>query len=360
MQDLLFRLTFDSITMSTFGVDFDSVGNEEQHSFPRAFDEISNLCQKRFVDAFYIIKRWFQIGRRERRIRELKKVIDDYAEGMISQRKVAVSSSHGKIERHNNNNVSNSKQSFYQMDILSRYIDHANRAGVDIPDEELRDVVMNILLAGRDTTACALSWTWYELTRHPAVVNKIISEVELICGCNENADYSFENINKLQYTHCVALETLRLHPPVAIDPRFTVRDSTLPDGTNIPAGAGINMCFHASGRSESIWGKDALLFIPERFFHGKEGDDIVRQKDTRNRKVQEPSPFKFPMFNAGPRMCLGKPLALMNMKLTMAMLLPVFKFNDKKRHNGEYVFGLVQSMKGDLPLQISKRVAMAK
>jgi cytochrome P450 len=318
VQDLFFRLTFDITALITFGIDLDSVGKEVQHDFPLAFDEISFLCQKRFLDPFFQVKRMLQIGKRERRIKKLKTAIDQYAFTLIQERRV------------NHNPIS--------MDILSRYIDYSNKTGHHISNQDLRDVVMNIILAGRDTTACALSWTWYELSRNPHVTKRVIEEVNDICGIPDNADYSYDSMNKLRYTHCVALEVIRLHPPVCQDPRFASRDTVLPDGTAIPSGAGVDMCFFASGRSKSIWGPDALDFDPDRFLN-----------------VKEPNAFKFPMFNAGPRMCLGRPLALMNMKLAMSILLPLFDFVDINGHSGEYQWNLVEAMKGGFEVQVSEK-----
>jgi cytochrome P450 len=318
IQDVFFRLTFDITTLVTFGIDLDSVGKEVQHDFPLAFDEISFLCQKRFLDPFFQVKRMLQIGKREKRIKKLKTAIDRYALSLIQERRVSC------------NPVS--------MDILSRYIDYSCKTGHHISNEDLRDVVMNIILAGRDTTACALSWTWYELSRNPHVAKRVIQEVSDICGLSDNADFSYDTINKLRYTHCVALEVIRLHPPVCQDPRFASRDTELPDGTVIPSGAGVDMCFFASGRSKSIWGPNALDFNPNRFLNEK-----------------EPNPFKFPMFNAGPRMCLGRPLALMNMKLAMSILLPLFDFVDVIGHSGEYKWNLVEAMKEGFEIQVSEK-----
>lgn len=197
---------------------------------------------------------------------------------------------------------------------------------------------MNVMLAGRDTTACAMSWTFYELTRNPTVVNKIIDEVKSVCGVGESAEYTYDTMAKLKYTHCVALEVLRLHPPVSHDSRLAVNADILPDGTKIPAGVGIEYCIYTMGRKEDIWGEDAMQFKPERFM-----------------SEQEPSTFKYPVFNAGPRMCIGKPLALMNMKLAMSILLTSnFKFEDKAGHTGEYSWALVESMKGGFEVNVTK------
>lgn len=321
LQDVFFRLTIDITTIITFGIDLCSIQRDQQHHFALAFDELSFLCQKRFLDPFFQVKKVLRLTRNENRIRELKNVVDEFAYDVIARKRRL--SSHG---------------SPLGPDLLSRFVEHGRQTNEEISDSELRDVVMNVILAGRDTTACALSWLFFELTRKKDVVEKIIEEVELVCGVGENADYSFDTMGKLKYCHCVALETLRLHPSVTNDPRYAVKCDILPDGTKVPAGAGIDLCFYSILRKEDVWGLDALEFKPERFLDEK-----------------EPSPFKYPVFHAGPRMCLGRPLALMNMKLAMSILVTSFKFHDQSMHSGEYTWTLVESMKGGFEVRVEKK-----
>ena len=68
---------------------------------------------------------------------------------------------------------------------------------------------------------------------------KLISEVNSVCGTGGEADYSFDTMNKLKYTHCVILEVMRLHPTLPENVRYAVKSDTLPDGTRVPPGAGI-------------------------------------------------------------------------------------------------------------------------
>lgn len=322
IQDVFFRLTIDVTSILTFDLDLHSVENEKQHEFALAFDELSNLCQKRFTDPLFEIKKLFRLSYRERRIPVLKRIVDAFAYKVKSSKRRSASDG-----------------SPLGPDLLSRFLDHARKNDEDISDSELRDVIMNVLLAGRDTTACALSWTFYELTRHPEVVTKIVQEVETVCGVGKDADFSYDTMAKLKYVHCVALEVLRLHPSVTNDPRYATNDDVLPDGTRIPADAGIDLCFYTMGRKEKIWGEDALEFRPERFVDEK-----------------EPSAFKYPVFNAGPRTCLGRPLATMNMKLVMSILLTSdFEIIDEIGHNGRYLWTLVESMKGGFEVTISRK-----
>ncbi len=146
-------------------------------------------------------------------------------------------------------------------------------------------------------------------------------------------------MNKLKYTHCVAMESLRLHPPVPNDSRRAISEDVLPDGTYVPVGGEVVILVRAMGRSEQIWGDDAEAFRPERFM-GK----------------TEISPFKFPAFWSGPRMCLGRSLALMQMKVAMSILLTSgLSFDDEIGHSGNLLWRLTMSMKGGFPIRITEK-----
>ena len=338
LQDLFYRITIDATSTIAFGVELHSLVSDKQHDFALAFDEMGKLLMNRFLDPFFRWKRFLRLSRRERRIRTLAKVLDEFAMGVVrSQRRVAAEGSP------------------LGPDLLSRFIDHEanchvkrkenknkpegnNKESGVLSDRELRDIAMNIILAGRDTTACALSWTFYELTRHPEVIEKIIDEVNQVCGIGPDAELTYDSMAKLSYTHAAIMEALRLHPPVANDFRYAVHDDYLPDGTFIPARAGVCLLPYSMGRNKILWGDDALEFKPERFL-GR----------------TEPSAYKYLTFYAGPRLCLGKPLALLNIKLTLAFLLPRYEFSDQIGHSGEFKWTLVQSMKGGFQVNVSRR-----
>ena len=357
LQDIFFRMTFDITSYVAFGCEMNSFKADGQHRFACSFDEMQllitvsqdqerclNECyflsnvfltifyqhsfkssikllatfQERILDPLYELKRLFQIGSREKRIAQLKQILFEEAMEIINSRRRSVADG-DKLG----------------PDLLSRFLDHAKKVGQPLRDDELQSVVMNVMIAGRDTTACALSWGFYELTKRPDIVQNITQEVAKVCG-NEDPDYSFDKISELRYTHAVVMEILRLHPSVPNDHKYAVCDDVLPDGTFIPAGAAVAWLPLAMGRDKNIWGEDALEFKPARFLNAK-----------------EPSMYKYPVFNAGPRTCLGKPLALSTMKLTLAYLLPKFDFEDSLGHSGEYKWTMVRSMKDGFQVGVS-------
>jgi cytochrome P450 len=280
----------------------------------------------RFMDIFFELKQYFQLGQREKDIVRHAAVVNKFVDNVIDAAKKPIAD--GKV-------INEKKQ---EINLIMRFIDQTEKQGAPPTDQELRDFVLTFLLAGRDTTSCALSWIFFELSRHPTVVSKMIEEIETVCGAVENADYSYDNINSLVYTHAVVMEALRLHPPVPEGFKMADGDDVLPDGTAIPKGSCVMYSFYAMNYSEKTWGSDSKKFNPDRFLN-----------------LTEPSPFRYPVFNAGPRLCSGKLLAMMEVKLTLAYLLPRFQFKDEKRHDGAYRWAIVMSMKGGFPVRIGKK-----
>ena len=170
----------------------------------------------------------------------------------------------------------------------------------------LSDMVLNFLITGRDTTAQAMSWCLFLLMRSRQVQEKVRSEISEVCGNAEGLDY--EKLGKLRYLEAAIRESLRLYPSVPLDPKFVASADTLPDGTHVPRGAALIYMSYAMGRSREIWGSDASEFRPERWL------EMEAAK----------SPYENPVFHAGPRECLGKRLAMLEMKAMLCSLIGNF------------------------------------
>jgi len=187
------------------------------------------------------------------------------------------------------------------------FLDDARKRGEHLSEDYLRDLVLNFLIAGRDTTAQTLSWTIYFLCMNPDAAAKSRKEIRDVCGIRGPA---YDDMPKLQYLQAVINETLRLYPSVPIDIKTALADDTLPDGTYVPSGSSVIYDIYSMGRDPAIWGEDAHVFRPERWLE----------------MSMPPSSYVFPVFNAGPRECLGKRLAMVEMKTCLAMLLPSLSF----------------------------------
>ena len=173
-------------------------------------------------------------------------------------------------------------------------------------DKALRDMIMNFMLAGRDTTASTLSWIFYELglKENREVLEEVQREVDDVL---EGGTISFNDLQSLPYLRGVIWEALRLHPIVPIMTVTSKVDDVLPDGTDLPKGTRVLIANYAIGRDKERWGDDALEFKPTRWI-----------------PFTQPSQYDFPMFKGGRRLCLGKDMALFEMSVVAAMMLQKF------------------------------------
>jgi len=191
-------------------------------------------------------------------------------------------------------------------DLLSRFIKKRDGAGKTLSAAALRQIALNFLLAGRDTSSVALSWFFWLVMNHPDVEEKILDELTAVLTSTRGSDQrcwteeavDFEEAEKLVYLKAALAETLRLYPSVPEDFKHAIADDVLPDGTAVPAGSTVTYSIYAMGRMKSVWGEDCMEFKPERFL-SVQGDRFELPKDG----------YKFVAFNAGPRTCLGKDLA---------------------------------------------------
>ncbi|THC92955.1 hypothetical protein EYZ11_007573 [Aspergillus tanneri] len=179
---------------------------------------------------------------------------------------------------------------------------------------ELRNQLLHILLAGRDTTAGLLGWTFYLLARHPHIYAKLREIILDRFGPVSNTSViSFESLKSCSYLQQVMSEALRLYPIVPTNSRRCVRNTTLPRGGGadglspvyVRAGEEVVYNVHIMHRRKDIWGQDADEFHPERWEGYKPG-------------------WEYLPFNGGPRICLGQQFALTEAGYVTVRLLQKF------------------------------------
>ncbi|KAH9608696.1 hypothetical protein KSS87_006268 [Heliosperma pusillum] len=309
IQDLFMKSTLDSIFKVAFGVELDSMcgSNEEGIRFSQAFDDASAASLYRYVDILWPIKRFLNIGL-EAKLKQDIRIINAFVYRLISN----------KVELMKK---SEDTPSMKKDDILSRFLQLDNT-----DPKYLRDIILNFVIAGKDTTAATLSWFIYMLCKHPEVQEKVAKELRNVTSMESGSNYEQltanlreESLERLHYLHAALTETLRLYPAVPVDAKICFSDDTLPDGYSVKKGDMVAYQPYAMGRMHFIWGDDAEDYRPERWL---DEDGIF----------QPHSPFKFTAFQAGPRICLGKEFAYRQMKIFSTVLLSnfVFKLGDKE------------------------------
>ncbi|KAG2056638.1 cytochrome P450 [Suillus hirtellus] len=180
----------------------------------------------------------------------------------------------------------------------------------------IKDETLNILLAGRDTTASTLTSVIYLLAMHPEFLTRLREEIISKVGLTRRPTY--DDIKEMKYLRAVLNETLRLFPAVPFDIRENICDTTWispEDGKKplfIPKGTMLSYSVLLMHRRTDLWGPDALEFDPDRWL------------DERVKKYLIPNPFIFLPFNAGPRICLGQQFAYNEMSFMVIRLLQNF------------------------------------
>jgi cytochrome P450 len=170
--------------------------------------------------------------------------------------------------------------------------------GARMSDRQLRDEMMTLFLAGQDTTAHALTWTWYLLARHPDVEAQLLDELRrVLAGRAPRAT----DLPKLPYTEMIIREAIRLFPPAPAFARQPIEDVTVGEW-EIPKGSLITVSTFALQRDGRFF-PEPEQFHPDRFAPGWE---------------ERISRFAYLPFGGGPRVCIGNGFAMMEARLVLA------------------------------------------
>ena len=178
-------------------------------------------------------------------------------------------------------------------------------SGQPMPTMQIRDEVLTLLLAGHETTANALTWTFYLLANTPEVETKLHDELDDVLG---GSAPSVEDLPRLPYTAMVIQEAMRLYPPAWAISRAAVADDVIL-GYRIPAGSVVLLSQWVTQRHPDFW-DEPLRFRPERFAP----DELARR-----------SRYAYFPFGGGPRLCIGEQFALVEARLILATIAQSYR-----------------------------------
>ncbi|WAR61354.1 hypothetical protein PtB15_12B39 [Puccinia triticina] len=299
--NLFYRYTMESFMQMTFGTDLGLLATENfQETKPKPQSKLSQRTSS-FVEAFdvaqdqldfrlAVVIGWQLVEKLNKsmgqRMKNACRVLDEYAYSLIDERMASVA---------------------HMSDVEDEELSHTDLLSIlmNARDErlgrtELRDTTLGLILAGRDSTAQALSWAFFHILMNKHLIPKIREEAIGILG-DENSDQervTYENYKRFVWTQAVVHETLRLHPSLPKTGRYVASDGQIPGGPMVEAGNLVRWSAWKMGRDASLWGPDCGEFKPERW---------VDEKG----RLKQYGPFKFPAFGGGPRICVGQNLALL-------------------------------------------------
>lgn len=284
---------------------------------------------------YWKLKRSLNVGS-ERRLREALTTVDQFVMDVISKtvdkRNAPISDAEDKVHTRG-------------RDIVSLILANETVDGTPVDPILVRNVVLMALIAGRDTAADALAWLFHLLTLNPRVEEKLRAYLlASLPKLGSDFDYvpDMQEVQSLPYLEATINEALRLYSPVGLAQKLCVRDTVFPDGTFVPKGSNIALVYHAMARMPGVWGPDAAAFNPERFIDPQTGELI---------KV---SSGKFSAFNTGPRVCVGRKLAMMEMKMVVACVVSRFRFDEVPGQDVACGGGLTIGMKNPLMMRVQQ------
>ncbi|KMT06828.1 hypothetical protein BVRB_7g159840 [Beta vulgaris subsp. vulgaris] len=337
LQEIFRAFSLSTISKFSFGVKIEPLHDivSPFKDFSSSFDLATKLSAKRALEVCSIswrLKRFLGIGE-EKNLRDAIKEIDVIAMEVIKQRRKKLSSSPSLIIHEEENNL------------LSRFM----KSSVKDNDQYLRDIIVSFLLAGRDSVASALTSIFLLMAQHPRVEFAILLEANRVLGQGQQQHVSsYDQLGELNYLQAVIFESMRLYPPVQFDSKYALNNDVFPDKiTKVMKGTRVTYHPYAMGRMKQIWGKDCLEFNPERWLK----DGVFMHENA----------FKYPVFQAGVRVCLGKEMALMEIKCVVLSLLKEFHFqlpNTSYCQTPRFSTGLTASFSGGLPVTFCTREKM--
>ncbi|KAK0290220.1 hypothetical protein LTR91_006410 [Friedmanniomyces endolithicus] len=310
IQTLFFRLTIDAATEFLFGDSVDSQiaesnavsgGNKDELAFSQNFDNAQRVMAKgfRLADLYWLYN--------PKSFKENNRVVNNFVKHYVD-----LALEKGSREK----KAEEGHRKYVFLEALAEQTQDP---------VELRAQLLNILLAGRDTTASLLSWLFHQLLRHPEVFEKLRSAIlDAFGSYDDPQDITFATLKGCQYLQACLNETNRLWPVVPGNARRSNKDTTLPRGGGpdgqspvfIPAGTDVNYSIFVMHRRKDLWGEDAEEFKPERWAGRKPG-------------------WEYLPFNGGPRICIGQQFALTEASYVTVRLLQRFDAISASAHELE-------------------------
>ncbi|PNP55579.1 hypothetical protein THARTR1_04103 [Trichoderma harzianum] len=307
--DLFYRMTLDAITDYLLGHSVDSLDNPNG-KFTTAFTKVQHTQMLLAILAPF--RRFIPKAEYYKGIKILEEFIQPFIDATLTLTPEQLES------------ISKSDKEFtflHNMALFSR------------DPKVIRDQIMAVLLAGRDTTAATLSWTIYELSNYPELWRKLRSRVLETVG--PEAAPTYEDLKDLTCLTHALYETLRLYPAVPFNVRSCLEDSTLPGKPGQPdiatlKGDHILYSTLAMQRVKDFYPPvsdkfaDPAIYSPERWEHWT------------------PKPWQFVPFNGGPRICIGQNFAMTEMAFTLVRLLQRY---ERIEYRGDWA---AQYLKADI------------
>jgi cytochrome P450 len=289
IYEQMVRFTLRSMGKSLFGT---TMKNEELDNLGVTISNIQEFMVRQIFQPYLIP--WYKIigetGRYQKMRREADQIVIDY----VSKRR----------------KEGNKELDFLQQILETPYKD----TGEFMSDEQVRIEILQLLVAGNETSSNSLSWIFYLLAKNPEHIVKIRKEAEEVFG---NGEVNYAGLHSLQYSLNVLDEALRLYPPFWLIDRIALEDDEV-CGIKVPAGTLVMPYIYGVHHNPDFW-EAPETFNPDRF--EKNAKDIQH-------------PYAHIPFGAGPRVCIGQNMAIMQILLVLVTIIRKYDF---RLHSGQEI-----------------------
>ena len=322
MQRFLRCLAFDATNSVAFSRGTKAlIGNPKDVALQDGFDRILIRIFDRFLTPWWKVNRMFQLSESERDFRRSLAACDKHFDSVFDDFV-------NKDGTMNEDRIRDGTMSSIFVEHLHDIED--GTAVTKVPmRERLRELITTTLIAGRDTISSAMTSTLYLLCQKENAhwMEKLRAEALKIFGNELNRPLTYDDLDGAPVMHAVFMEATRLMPPAPVNERVATEDITFPSGFEVKAGQAVGWSPWAINRNPKLWGEDVEVFRPERWMDGKKYDD-----------------YMYNSFGSGHRSCVGKPMALIEAKITLLTLFAHFRFERNENFTGRLELGFVSSL----------------
>ncbi|MBD81110.1 MAG: hypothetical protein CL840_19485 [Crocinitomicaceae bacterium] len=270
------NFTLRSVGKSLFG---SQMSNQELEQFASTIASIQSFIVRKVVQPY--LMPWYAISGQNKKYQEMRIKGDQIVLNYIEKRRTE----------------NNQERDILRLILTTPYKD----TGEFMSDETVKVEILQLLVAGNETSTTAATWAFYLLAKHPEYIAKMRNEIEAVFAGDE---VNYSKLHDLKYTIAVLNETMRMRPPFWMIDREALQDDEY-NGIKIPAGTTVVPYIFGVHHNDRVW-EDPEKFNPNRFTDGND------------KKVH---PFAFIPFGGGPRVCIGQNMAIMQILLVMSRII---------------------------------------
>ncbi|XP_072041937.1 cytochrome P450 4F3-like [Amphiura filiformis] len=298
----------------------------KEHEFIWAVDTCLEIYMERLRFLPYLFDTIFHLSPSGFKWRRCIRILHSKSNNAIKKRRQEIKEVGSRREKH--------------LDFIDILLLAQDENGDGLTDEEIREEVDTFMFGGYDTTTSAISWCLYNLARFPEYQQKCYDEVKELFDEKEHPELEWDDLNSLPFTTMFIKESLRMHSPVPGIIRVLVKEVQFPDGMVLPEGTPVAVSLLATHHNPLYW-ENPEVFDPYRFLP-------ERSKD-RHTHAYIP-------FSAGPRNCIGKNFAMMELKVAIVMIVRRFQIAVDPDHVPEWTPRIVLKSLNGIHLRFHQRL----